>query len=117
MTEAPAAYGNILPTSQPDTNTPLERVFAAAGCRTQAELAAFLGMLRQIESICLYAEDTPQCSFRIQTAKTLNVRRTFRGVHAGCRQNPSRPTYLAHRHARLRMHLLKPLRPPRFSFH
>ena len=78
---------------------------------------AVIPMLRQIESICLYAEDTPQCSFRIQTAKTLNVRRTLRGVHAGCRQNQSRPACLAHKQARLRMHLLKPLRPPRFSFH
>ena len=41
MTEEPAAYGT--PHAH-DTRTPLSRFFEAASCRTQQELAAFLGV-------------------------------------------------------------------------
>ena len=41
MTEAPAPYGNRLAF---DTRTPLDRFLEAAHCRTQLELAAFLGV-------------------------------------------------------------------------
>ncbi len=40
MTEAPAPYGKPVP----DTRIPLARVFEAAECRTQSELAEFLSI-------------------------------------------------------------------------
>ena len=41
MTEEPAVYGTP---HALDTRSPLSRVFEAASCRTQQELAAFLGV-------------------------------------------------------------------------
>lgn len=43
MTEDPAPYGAPFP-CPPDPKASLRRVFEAAGCRTQVELAEFLGV-------------------------------------------------------------------------
>ena len=83
MTEAPAAYGNILPTSQPDTNTPLERVFAAAGCRTQAELAAFLGIRQSSISYAKKRDSIPaEWLLKLLRMKQINPEWILSGVEA-----------------------------------